>query len=74
MWILRHWSATVTRDESLFKTGISLDLQILENFWDNINTQLHEIYNTVQVVFWIFYYDNLTYCTFKDGVNIGLSV
>ncbi len=41
----------MTRDESLFKIGISLDLQILGKFWDNINTQLHEIYNTVQVVF-----------------------
>ncbi len=41
----------MTRDESLFKIGISLDLQILGNFWVNINTQLHEIYNTVQVVF-----------------------
>ncbi len=43
--------ATMTRDESLFKIGISLDLLILGNFWDNINAQLHEIYNTVQVVF-----------------------
>ncbi len=65
MWISRHWSATMKRDESLFKIGISLDLQILGNFWVNINTQLHEIYNTVQIVFWIFCYENLTYCTFK---------
>ncbi len=41
-------------DESLFKIGISLDLQILGNFWDNINTQLYEIYHTVQEVFGYF--------------------
>jgi len=41
----------MTRDEPLFKTGISLDLQILGNFWDNVSTQPHEIYHTVQVVF-----------------------
>ncbi len=39
----------MTRDESLFKIGIPLDLQILGDFWDSLNTQLHEIYNTVQV-------------------------
>ncbi len=44
----------MTRDESLFKIGISLDLQILKNFWDNVSTQLHEIYHTVQVVFGYF--------------------
>ncbi len=41
----------MTRDEPLFKIGNSLDLQIPGNFWDDLNTQLHEIYNTVQVVF-----------------------
>jgi len=44
----------MTRDEPLFKTGISLDLQILGNFWDNVSTQLHEIAHinhTVQVLF-----------------------
>ncbi len=38
--------ATMTRDKPLFKIGISLDLQILGNFWDNVSTQLHEIYHT----------------------------
>ncbi len=35
---------------SLYKIGNSLDLQILWNFWDDIN----EIYHTVQVVFGYF--------------------
>ncbi len=44
----------MTRDESLFKIGISLDLRILGNFWHDINTQLHEIHHTVQLVFGYF--------------------
>lgn len=40
-----------TRDEPLFKIGISQDLHILGNIWDNASLQLHEIYHTVQVIF-----------------------
>jgi len=41
----------MTRDEPLLKTGISLDLQILGNVWDNALTQRHEICHTVKLVF-----------------------
>ncbi len=41
----------MTRDESLFKIRISVDLQILGKFWDKVSAQLHEIYHTEQVVF-----------------------
>ncbi len=37
----------VSQDESIFKTGISLNVQIFGNFWNNASTQLHEIYYTV---------------------------
>ncbi len=40
---------SMTRDEPLFKTGISLDLKSLGS-----STQLHEIHHTVQVVFGYF--------------------
>ncbi len=52
------------RDKSLFKMGISLDLQILGNFWDNTSIPLHEIYHNAQVVFGYFYNKNRTYCTY----------
>ncbi len=44
----------VTRDESLFKIAISLDLNTLQNIWDNVSTQVSKIYNTVLVVFGYF--------------------
>ncbi len=39
----------MTRDESLFKIRISMDLQILGNFWDNVSTQLHEIVRSINI-------------------------
>ena len=41
-------------DEPLFKIGISLKLKIFGTFWDIVNTQLQEIYHTVQVIFGYF--------------------
>ncbi len=57
----------MTRDESLFKIGISVDLQILGNFWDKVSAQLHEIYHTEQVVFKYFITKILAYCAFNYG-------
>jgi len=47
-------TALMTRDEPLFKIGISLKLKIFGNFWDVVSTQLQEIYHTVQVMFGYF--------------------
>ncbi len=41
----------MTSDEPLFKIAISLDLNILLNIWDNVNTQVSKIYNTILVIF-----------------------
>ncbi len=30
----------MTRDETIFKIAISLDLNILRNIWDNVSTQV----------------------------------
>lgn len=45
-----------------FKTGISLDLQILGNFWDNVSI------SHCASSFWIFYSKNRTYCGFNTFV------
>jgi len=44
----------MTRDKPLFQIGISLKLKIFGNFWDIVNTQLQEMYHTVQVIFGYF--------------------
>ncbi len=44
----------MTRDEPLFKIAISLDLNILQNIWDNVGTEVNKIYNTVLVIFGYF--------------------